>query len=317
MAQLVYLRDKSILWNDDRSAFVMYAVRGRSCVALGDPVGPAESCLDLIHRFTAMCRHSGLTPVFYETSSAYLPAFAQCHLRTFKVGEEARVPLATFSLAGGVKKPLRTALHRMEREGLTFRVVEPAEMALLMPQLQQVSDEWIAERKSGEKGFSVGFFDREYIGRSPVAIMERNGRIEGFASLLLGGNHRELSVDLMRHRVTAPPGVMDALFVHVMQWAAARGYAEFNLGMAPLAGLPAARAWRVWTRAGQFVYRHGEAFYNFQGVRAYKSKFEPTWRPRYLVYPGGLALPRVAADVAALIAGGYVRMFLRPGRRAA
>lgn len=317
MAQLVYLRDKSILWNDDRSAFVMYAVRGRSCVALGDPVGSADAAGELIRRFTSMCRQSELTPVFYEASSAYLAVFAECQLRTFKVGEEARVALETFSLTGGVKKPLRTALHRMQRKGLTFRIVQPSEMAPLMKELQQVSDEWIAERNCGVKGFSVGFFDREYVGRSPVAVMERGGRIEGFASLLLGAGERELSVDLMRHRVTAPPGVMDALFAHVMQWAASRGYAEFNLGMAPLAGLPAARAWRVWTRAGQFVYRHGEAFYNFKGLRAYKSKFEPVWRPRYLVYPGGLALPRVAADVAALIAGGYVRMFLRPGRRAA
>ena len=70
-------------------------------------------------------------------------------------------------------------------------------------------------------------------------------------------------------------------------------------------------------RAGHFVYRHGEAFYNFQGVRAYKSKFDPVWQPRYLAYPGGLALARVVTDVASLIAGGYLRIFLRPGRHAA
>ena len=35
------------------------------------------------------------------------------------------------------------------------------------------------------------------------------------------------------------------------------------------------------------------------------------WEPRYLAYPGGLALPRVLADVSALIAGGYRRIFLK------
>jgi phosphatidylglycerol lysyltransferase len=50
--------------------------------------------------------------------------------------------------------------------------------------------------------------------------------------------------------------------------------------------------------------------YNFQGLRAYKEKFNPVWQPRYLAYPGGLRLPRVLADVSALIAGGYLRIFL-------
>jgi phosphatidylglycerol lysyltransferase len=39
-------------------------------------------------------------------------------------------------------------------------------------------------------------------------------------------------------------------------------------------------------------------------VRAYKEKFNPTWERRYLASPGGLALPRILADVAALVAGG-------------
>ncbi len=36
---LVYLRDKALLFNDDRTAFVMYGIKGRTWVALGDPVG--------------------------------------------------------------------------------------------------------------------------------------------------------------------------------------------------------------------------------------------------------------------------------------
>jgi phosphatidylglycerol lysyltransferase len=74
---------------------------------------------------------------------------------------------------------------------------------------------------------------------------------------------------------------------------------------------------RTWLRLARFVYGHGEGFYNFQGLRAYKEKFDPVWEPRYLVYPGGLALPRVLADVTALVAGGYHRIFVRAARSAA
>ena len=33
------------------------------------------------------------------------------------------------------------------------------------------------------------------------------------------------------------------------------------------------------------------------------------WEPRYLAYPGGLRLPRIMADVSALVAGGYTKIF--------
>src|SRR5262245_13489262 len=39
-AFLVYLRDKALLFDEQRRGFVMYGVEGRTWVALGDPVGP-------------------------------------------------------------------------------------------------------------------------------------------------------------------------------------------------------------------------------------------------------------------------------------
>ena len=52
------------------------------------------------------------------------------------------------------------------------------------------------------------------------------------------------------------------------------------------------------------MFRHGEHFYNFQGLRQYKDKFDPEWEPKYLASPGGLALPRILTNIAALISGG-------------
>ena len=81
--------------------------------------------------------------------------------------------------------------------------------------------------------------------------------------------------------------------------------------MAPLSGFEQSPVAPLWSRLGAFLYKHGEALYSFQGLRAYKEKFNPAWEPRYLVYPGGLRLPRILADVSALIAGGYRRIFAK------
>jgi phosphatidylglycerol lysyltransferase len=104
---------------------------------------------------------------------------------------------------------------------------------------------------------------------------------------------------------------MEGLMVYVMRWGKEQGYRSFSLGMAPLSGFESSPVAPLWTRLGSFLYAHGERFYNFQGLRAYKDKFHPAWESRYLAYPGGLTLPRTLADVAALIAGGYTRIVHR------
>jgi phosphatidylglycerol lysyltransferase len=95
---------------------------------------------------------------------------------------------------------------------------------------------------------------------------------------------------------------MDLLFIGLLAQAKREGYHWFNLGMAPLSGLPRHRLASMWSRIGAFVYRRGDRFYNFEGLRAYKDKFKPQWRPKYLAFPGGLALPQILMDVTGLIA---------------
>jgi len=99
--------------------------------------------------------------------------------------------------------------------------------------------------------------------------------------------------------------LMDYLFLELMLYGKEQGYRWFNLGMAPFAGLERRTIAPLWSRLGSLVFRHGEHFYNFQGLRQYKDKFEPVWEPRYLACPGGLTLPRVLGDIAALIGRGF------------
>jgi phosphatidylglycerol lysyltransferase len=177
----------------------------------------------------------------------------------------------------------------------------------LLPRLRRVSDDWLQSKSATEKGFSLGRFSATYLANFPVALVEYRDEIAGFANLWETGTRDELSVDLMRHTASAPRGVMDFLFVELMLWGRAEGYRWFNLGMAPLAGLEQHRLAPMWHKAGRLVFRYGEEFYNFAGLRQYKDKFLPEWRPRYLAAPGRLALPRVLFDVTELISGRTAR----------
>lgn len=303
-AALALLGDKRLLFDEEKEAFVMYQVHGRSWVAMGNPVGDETAAERLAWRLREMADRHGGRAAFYQVDAAHLPLYLDLGLQIVKLGEEATVPLAGFSLDGPSRRALRQAHRRAEREGLHFEWIEAHRVAALLEPLRAVSDAWLQSKHSREKGFSLGRFDPRYLQRFPCVLVRRHDDIVGFANVWAGGGRQELSVDLMRHRPDAPPGVMDYLFIELMLWGAREGYGRLNLGMAPLAGLEAHPLAPLWHRLGTAIYRHGEHFYNFQGLRAFKEKFDPQWQPRYLAGPGGIALPGVLLDVAALVGGG-------------
>jgi phosphatidylglycerol lysyltransferase len=303
-ANLALLGDKRLLFSPEGDAFIMYAVEGRSWIALGDPVGSDLRWSELIWKFRELSDRYGGRTVFYEVGHDHLHLYLDLGLSLLKLGEEARVPLDAFSLEGGARKDLRHTRRKLEKEGCRFEVIQAESVAVHLEELKKISDAWLAEKNTREKGFSLGFFQPDYIRRCPVALVIRNERIEAFANLWTGTQREELSLDLMRYLPEAAEGVMEFLFICLMLWGKAQGYRWFNLGMAPLSGLENRALAPLWNRLGAFVFRHGEHFYNFQGLRQYKEKFDPRWQPKYLASPGGLALPRIFANLATLISGG-------------
>lgn len=303
-ARLALLGDKAFHFSAGGNAFIMYGVEGRSWVALGDPVGPEEEWNELIWEFRERCDQYNGWIVFYDVGKEHLPLYLDQGLALLKIGEEACVRLADFSLEGGSRRGLRYTLHHVEKEGCTFEVVGSERIPALLPELQQISDAWLTEKNTREKSFSLGSFNPGYLKEFPFGMVRKGGRIVAFANLWLAAEKEEVSIDLMRHLPEAPSDVMEYLFVQLMLWGKQQGYGWFNLGVAPLSGLEDRALAPLWTRLGAMVFRHGEHFYNFQGLRQYKEKFDPEWQPRYLASPGGLVLPRVLTDLASLISGG-------------
>ena len=302
-ANLALLADKDLLFSDSGNAFIMYGVERRSWVALGDPVGADQDKRELVWRFREMCdRHDGW-PVFYEVGTQHLHHYLDLGLGLMKLGEEARVPLADFSLEGAARKGLRYTVRKLEKEGVQFEWVPVEAVPLLLPELRAVSDAWLAEKHVAEKSFSLGRFDEAYLCRFPACVVRLDGRIVAFSNVWPGADKEELSPDLMRFATNAPNGTMEYLFVQMMLAGRERGFRWFNLGIAPLSGLENRALAPLWSRLGAFIFRHGEHFYNFQGLRQYKEKFDPQWTPRYMASPGGLALPVILTNVATLISG--------------
>jgi phosphatidylglycerol lysyltransferase len=301
--QLALLGDKCFLSAEDGRGFVMYGVHGSTWLAMGDPVARDEtSVAELIWRFKERADLHNGKPAFYQISAAHIPLYIDAGFSLSKLGEDAFVELANFTLEGGEGRKWRQSKAHAERKGLSFEIILASDVRTVLPRLKEVSDAWLAARGAREKGFSLGFWSEPYLCRYDHAVVRHEGRIVAFANIWKSAGKNEYSLDLMRHLPDAPGSTMDYLFICLMAKAKDEGFTWFNLGMAPLSGLPRHRLASRWSRIGGLIYRHGDSFYNFEGLRAFKSKFKPVWRPRYLAHPGGLSMARVLMDATTLIA---------------
>ena len=296
--------DKHLMFSPSGRSFLMFGKQGRSWVGLFQPFGDPREFADMVWRFIEMATDHGGRAAFYHVRPAALPLFLDCGLHLFKLGEHAHVELPGFNLKGASRANLRSGVNRAEREGLHFEVVPAAHVDALLPALKAVSDAWLAEQRSGEKAFSVGRFDDDYLRQLPVAVVRRDDRIIAFANLLTTDAREEAALDLMRYVPDSPPGTMDFLMASILLHLQAEGYARFGLGMSPMAGMAERSGAPKWQRIARLVFEHGDRFYNFRGLRSFKDKFAPVWEARFLAAPRGIATAFILSDVTTLIGGG-------------
>lgn len=285
---LALLKDKFLFFNREKNAFLMYGVSGKHAVVMGDPIGVDESHNTLLLKdFVVWCEDQNLIPIFYEVSQKYLGTFAELGFTAFKLGEEALVHLSEFSLEGKKNKNLRNTLNSLDAEGYYYKVITGDEVSKYMPDLKTISDRWLEQKNIKEMGFSLGFFDEEYLQKCPIAIIfDRNDTPLAFANLLITNLKKECSIDLMRyHPEKAPENIMLYLFLQLITWSKEENYQYFSLGMAPLSGLET-NTYSPWLyQVGKFIFEHSKRFYNFKGLRNFKNKFRPEWEARYFIVP--------------------------------
>ncbi len=207
----------------------MYGVEGRSWVSMGDPVAPIESMSELVWRFREACDEYDGWPVFYQVDKENLSIYVEQGLTILKIGEEARVRLADFSLEGQ-HKSLRSNRNKLARAGLSFEIIDRANTKAILPQLRVISDSWLMEKKAKEKGFSLGFFSEDYLNRFPCAVIRYQQEIIAFANVLQTVSKSELSIDLMRYQSHGLNGVMDYLFTELLLWGRPRDTSGSILG---------------------------------------------------------------------------------------
>jgi phosphatidylglycerol lysyltransferase len=293
LARIALLDDK-LYWFSPGGSVVAYAVEGRVGMALGDPIGPARDFPASIAGFRTFCDTNDWIPAFYQTQPDTLQVYRDAGFQSLCIGHEGIVDLASFTLAGGENKNVRTMQNRLVRLGYRAEVIDPPVPGAMLHILRQISDDWLTMIRGTERRFSLGWFDEGYIGGGQVMLVRSpSDEITAFANIVPEYQRNEVTIDLMRHRPGAEKGSMDFLFVSLFEWAKAAGYTTFNLGLSALSGIGDSPEDPGIERALHYVYEHINQFYNFKGLHEFKEKFHPVWSPRYIVYPSAASLPQV------------------------
>lgn len=313
----------SYLWLPNGGC-VAFTVRGRTALALGDPIGPPESMREAVNAFSAHCDRQDWIPAFYQVDDA--ESYRALGLTLIPVGVEAVLPLVDFSLGGRKRADLRYALHRCEKSGVRFEFMPgPEAVARHREQLRAVSGSWLRSRHSPELAYSLGTLstlaDLDIVAGLAFAP---DGRLEAFVSWLPVPLRKAWTLDLMRRRPDATYGVVEALIVTSAGEARGRGVDELSLGMTPRvisSAMP-----RGLEGAMRAMFWGLDRFQRSRMLQRYKDKFGPRWEERYLVVPSMSTLPEVMVALArahvpplatiSLLGGLRLAFGRRHGRRA-
>jgi phosphatidylglycerol lysyltransferase len=305
----------------DGKACIAFTLRGRTALALGDPLGPPDVTREAAAEFVAYCDTQDWIPAFYQVDE---PApYRDLGLTLIPIGAEALLHSSGFSLAGKKRADLRYAIHRCEKQGISFQFARgPEALALHHEQLQAVSGRWLQSRHSPELRYSLGTLATLADPGIVVGLaFAADGRLEAFVSWLPVPAKSAWTLDLMRRGPESAYGVMEALIVRSIDEARGRGVARLSLGVAPRV-IASPEVSRGVDRAMRAMYWGLDRFQRSRTLRRFKEKFGPQWEDRYLVVPNAATLPEVMVALArahvptASAATAWLRLLLSTRRRA-
>jgi phosphatidylglycerol lysyltransferase len=313
-------------FTENRRAVIAYRFESDTLLGIGDPIGPEEELGPILRAFDTFCREHDWRFAFFQARAELLPLYRELGWRALHIGVDPVIHVDRFALEGSAMGDVRRALRRLSAAGLEGRMFLPdtgpfdvaADPDGLYDQMRALSAEWLRARAGGEKGFCMGRFGAAALRRSWLAVAwdPSSRRVEGFVTWVPVWARRGWALDLMRRRSDSRPGVMDFLIARSVEEARRRGDRMLSLSLSALSATDESGSGRgdgEAERTRAFLREHLARFYDFKNLFRWKSKFRPEFEDRYLVYPGPLALPRVALSLVRAQSPGGLRAYFRRG----
>lgn len=311
--------DKRVFSPSDLDGLVVYGRAGRLVVVLGDPIGAERAAWATFDRFVRVAALRDEVPAVYQASAECRERLVRRGFRTFRIGHEAIVDLAGFSLAGSRRANLRHTVTRARKGGVTVRWfpdgIQSSDKPALVAGMARIDAVW--RRGAGpEMGFTIGGFDADELPTLAVAAaVDADDAPIAFTTFRPTGADGGFVLDLMRRLPGGVPGALESCLAEAATRMGEAGVPFLSLGLAPLAGLEVPDA-TLEERALATAARLVRSSYDVRGLEFFKSKFDPHWEPRYVAVRHRRDLVGLSIALLRLHLGGFGHAIASMLRRA-
>lgn len=289
-------KDKSFFFSKSVEGMIAYGIIKDIIVVLGDPICAKEDFMTFLTEIIDYCKENAYSLIFINTTSMFLKQYEKLGLGCVKCGEEPRLYLPEYSIAGGKAAKVRLNINHATKAGITVKEYDPRKNRdlALENEIEEVSQEWFTMKKSGELVFSLGSigFENPMDKRYFYALNIEN-KIEGFMVFVPFAGMNGYMADVTRRRLNATRGVMEKILYDAMMKFKEEGIEWGSLAVAPLSRLE--KEPEVTAKLLNTIYEKMNSVYGFKALYQTKLKYNPTyWEPNYYVYYPPIFTPAMA-----------------------
>jgi phosphatidylglycerol lysyltransferase len=268
-------------------AVVGYVYKNRVRVVAGAPICSEERLPDVIQEWEAQAYRCGDRVCYFGAAGRVNQILgADPSYSTVVLGAQPVWKPREWSGILQSHASLRAQLHRARNKGVEVNEWS-AEQASGNPQLQQCLNEWLRTRGLPPLHFLVEPETLADLRGRRIFVAERRGHVVGFVVMSPVSLRKGWLTEQFPRGADAPNGTVELLMDAAVRAVAESGSEYVTMGLVPLSlhGWAAPEYNPLWLRVVlAWIRAHGRRFYNFEGLDAFKSKFQPhDWEPIFAI----------------------------------
>lgn len=274
-------------WQSTTGAVVAYNVINNVAFALADPIAQSNRQRQKATKeFLLYCRQNGWRACFLMVNESNSQMYSASEYKLFRIGASAVIDIQKFIATTRSNKWWRWVRNKAARQNYSYAVSTAPHNNKLMRDIARVSNQWLTVRGHQERGFAMGYYDKEYLQTCRLHLLNKNGKLIAFANELpTSEKSPTATVDLMRY-LPDEPHAMAVLLAEIISKIGSEDQKKlFDLGFVPLAS-PQTAIERGTSKLGQLLM--GESM-SARGLEQFKNKFQPEWQDNYLAFDGDWA----------------------------
>jgi phosphatidylglycerol lysyltransferase len=284
-------------------------------VAAGAPVCARERLPEVAFEFERDATRTG-ERVCYFCAEARLEAIYKTSAQHAKVLLGAQPVWQPRNWSGLVAKhkSLRAQINRAHNKEVTVSEWS-TEKAHNHPALLDCLRAWLSAKRLPPLRFLVEPNTLGRLSDRRLFVAERRSKVVGFVLLSPVRQRNGWLFEQFVHQPGSPNGTVELMIDSAMRALAEGGFDYATLGLSPLSTRAEVKLFRnpLWLRILLgWMRQHGQRFYNFDGLDAFKAKLRPEkWEPVFAISNESRVSPRTLYAIAAAFSGNApVRLFL-------